>query len=69
MKKFLLTLLTITLMGTMLAPSIVNAKEAGKKQQTRWSIIECPVEEPNPVTSYKTLKKLRRLPDFLFIFQ
>lgn len=66
MKKFLLTLLTITLMGTMLAPSIVNAKAAGKKQQTRWSIIECPVGEPNPVTSYKTLKKAEKVAGFSF---
>lgn len=66
MKKFLLTLLTITLMGTMLAPSVVNAKAAGKKQQTRWSIIECPVGEPNPVTSYKTLKKAEKVAGFSF---
>ena len=66
MKKFLLTLLTLTLMGTMLAPSVINAKAAGKKQQTRWSIIECPVGEPNPVTSYKTLKKAEKVAGFSF---
>ena len=53
-------------MGTMLVPSIVNAKEAGKKQQSRWSIIECLVGEPNPVTSYKTLKKAEKVAGFSF---
>lgn len=66
MKKFLLALLTVTLLGSMLTPSIVNAKATEKKQQKLWSIIECPVGEPNPVTRYKTLKKAEKVAGFSF---
>ena len=72
MRKFLSGVLTTILMSAILVPSMVNARAAGqavpaqKSLQNRLSIIECPVGEPNPITSYKTLKEAAKTAGFSF---
>lgn len=72
MRKFLSGVLTAILISTILVPAITNAKAVGqsvstqKSEQRRISIIECPVGEPNPITSYKTLRRAAKVAEFSF---
>lgn len=72
MRKFLSGVLTVILMSAILVPTITNAKAVGqsvstpKSEQKRTSIIECPVGEPNPITTYKTLRQAAKVAGFSF---
>ena len=71
MRKFLSRVFTVILMSAILVPSITNAKAVEsasiqKSKQKRVSIIECPVGEPNPITSYKALKDAAKVTGFSF---
>lgn len=67
-EAFTVTLMAVILMGVILTSNVVNAKSieqsARKSAQTRTSIITCPVGEPNPITSYKTLKEASEIAGF-----
>ena len=75
MRKYLSEALTVALMAVILTSGILtstiaNAKttesSAPKLAQRRISIISCPVGEPNPITSYKTLKEASKVTGFPF---